>query len=147
MRLSILLSVVLLVGGCQPKDVRPGMWIHGEPNEAHVRDWKLTLDVEEIFIETRAWYGLPHSVTVWCVELDGRLFIGSYGQEKKFWEKNVARNPRAKLAIAGRTYAVTIVPVTDPDLSDALDAAYASKYDMVEVFGEAVPEWWYYEAL
>jgi len=34
--------------------------------------------------------------------------------------------------------------VTDRDLIEALDAAYARKYDMEEVFGEEVPNWRYY---
>jgi hypothetical protein len=34
--------------------------------------------------------------------------------------------------------------VTDPDLTDALHAAYAQKHDMVEVFGDDIPQWWYY---
>jgi hypothetical protein len=145
MRLSILVCIAALALGCQPRDERPGMWVRGEPVEQRVDDWSFTGEVDEIFIETRSWYGLPHSTTIWCVEHDGRLFIGSYGNEKKAWEENVARRPEAKLAIQGRTYAVTVTPVTDPDLSEALDARYARKYDMREVFGEALPDWWYYE--
>ena len=38
------------------------------------------------------------------------------------------------------------MPVTEPDRVEALDSAYAQKYDMAEVFGDAIPEWWYYHA-
>jgi hypothetical protein len=130
--------------GCQPEDVRPGLWLRGESVEAQLDDWRFTDDIEEIFIETRPWYGLPHSTTIWCAELDGKLYVGSYGDQKKAWEKNIARNPEARLQIAGKIYQVKLTPVSDPDLTDALHAAYAQKYDMVEVFGDDIPQWWYY---
>ena len=144
MRTSIVLCAAILATSCQPKDVRPGMWVRGDSVEDRVLDWAFTNDIEEIFIETRPWYGLPHSTTIWCVDLDGRLYVGSYGDEKKVWEKNIARNSKARLAIAGKTYEVALTPVTDPDLAEALDILYARKYDMVEVFGNEVPEWRYY---
>jgi hypothetical protein len=134
----------LAVLGCQPEDETPGLWLGGEIAPEWVDDWSFTNDIEEIFVETRPWYGIPHSTTIWCVELGGELFIGSYGDEKKTWENNVARQPEAKLAIAGKLYEVTLAPVTEADRVEALDAAYAKKYDMAEVFGEAIPEWWYY---
>ncbi len=137
-------AVAVVWIGCQPKDESPGLWLRGESVEAHLDDWRFTKDIEEIFIETRPWYGLRHSTTIWCVELDGKLYVGSYGDEKKAWEKNIARNPEARLRIAGKIYPVKLTPVTDPDLTDALHAAYAQKYDMVEVFGDEIPQWWYY---
>jgi hypothetical protein len=73
------------------------------------------------------------------------LYIGSYGDQKKTWEKNVARSPEARLAIEGKIYEVTVTPVTDRALIDALHATYTQKYDMEEVFGDDLPEWWYYQ--
>ena len=137
-------AVAVVWIGCQPKDESPGLWLRGESVETHLDDWRFTKDIEEIFIETRPWYGLRHSTTIWCVELDGKLYVGSYGDQKKAWEKNIARNPEARLRIAGKIYQVKLTPVTDPDLTDALHAAYAQKYDMVEVFGDDIPQWWYY---
>ena len=147
-RLAALAAVVALVG-CQPQDETPGLWLRGEPVEERVGDWSFTGDIEEVFIETRSWYGIPHSTTIWCVELAGELYVGSYGDQKKgdqkkAWEKNLARNSEAKLAIAGRLYEVSLVPVTDPGRVEALDDAYTRKYDMADVFGDDLPEWWYY---
>ena len=78
------------------------------------------------------------------MELDGELYVGSYGAEKKTWEKHVARDPKVKLAISGKLYESELSPVTEVDRVTALDAAYASKYDMAEVFGDELPDWWYY---
>ena len=143
-RLLALLAIVPWCVGCQPKDVVPGMWVRGDLVEEQIDDWRFTQKIEEIFIETRAWYRIPHSTTIWCGELSGKLYIGSYGDQKKRWEKNIARNPEARLAIAGKIYEVTVTPVTDRALIDALHATYTQKYDMSEVFGDDLPEWWYY---
>jgi len=143
-RLLVLLVIAALSASCQPKDVRPGLWLRGDLVEERVDDWRFTEEIEEIFIETRPWYGIPHSTTIWCAERDGNLYIGSYGDEKKAWEKNIARSSDARLSIAGKIYEVTVTPVADRDIIDALDAVYAQKYDMGEVFGDDLPAWWYY---
>ena len=141
-----LLGLGLLFTACQPKDTRPGFWLKGERAEELIRDWRFTEDVEEIFVETRTWYGVRHSTTIWCAELDGRLYIGSYDDDEKYWEKNVARNPEARLQIQGRIYDVTVTPVANSELSEKLDERYAAKYDMVETFGDDLPAWRYYRA-
>jgi hypothetical protein len=146
-RCAAAVVVALAALGCQPEDESPGLWLGGEIAEAPVDDWRFTDDIEEIFVETQTWYGIPHSATIWCVEFDGELYIGSYGEEKKVWEKNLARDATVKLAIAGKLYEMTVVPVTDASLVEALDAAYGNKYDMAEVFGDAIPEWWYYQVI
>ncbi len=109
-----LLSLGLLFTACQPKDTRPGFWLKGERAEELIQDWRFTEDVEEIFVETRTWYGVRHSTTIWCVDLDGLLYIGSYDDDVKYWEKNVARNPAARLRIQGQIYDVTVTPVAPP---------------------------------
>jgi squalene-hopene/tetraprenyl-beta-curcumene cyclase len=125
-------------------DERPGTWLEGEPFVGSVSDWTFTAGIDEIFIETRPWYGLPHSTTIWCVELEGRLYIGSYGDVEKAWEKAIAHDSAARLRIDGRLHEVTLVPVDDPRLNRKVDSRYGEKYDMGEVFGEDVPAWRYY---
>lgn len=140
-----LLGLGLLFMACQPKDTRPGFWLTGERSSETVQDWGFTGDVEEIFIETGTWYGVRHSTTIWCVDLDGILYIGSYyDDDVKYWEKNVARNPEARLRIEDRIYDVTVTPVANDELSERLDQRYAEKYDMAEVFGDELPAWRYY---
>ncbi len=146
---SILASLAILALGvsllaCQPQDERAGLWLTGDRAAGPVADWSFTAAIEEIFVETRPWYGLRHSTTIWCVDLDGRLYVGSYGEEEKAWEKAVAHDAEARLRIDGQLHDVTLVPVTDPALRQALDARYDAKYDMQEVFGEDVPGWRYY---
>lgn len=143
-RLALLAMVVATA--CQPEDETPGLWLRGETVRQEISDWSFSDAIEEVFIETRPWYGIPHSTTIWCVALDGGLYIGSYGEQKKVWERNLERNQDARLSITGRIYDVTLAPVTDGDRIQALDAAYARKYDMGEVFGQELPTWRYYRA-
>jgi hypothetical protein len=135
---------MLLAIGCQPEDVRPGAWLRGDAAGEPVDDWGFTDHIEEIFIQTRTWYGVPHSTTIWCATVDGNLYVGSYGDEKKTWEKNIARDPAARLRIDGILHDVTLAEVKDAALNAELDAAYTHKYDMAEVFGDELPPWWYY---
>jgi len=144
LQLAVLTSLLSLVACRQPKDERPGMWLRGEQSEKQVMDWSFAAKADEIFIETRPWYGIRHSTTIWCVVLDNVLYVGSYGDEKKSWEKNIARNREARLRIDGVLYEVALTPVTTKTLETSLDTAYNAKYDMVDVFGEDVPPWWYY---
>ena len=34
--------------------------------------------------------------------------------------------------------------LNDAELTRKIDKAYTQKYDMEEVFGEDIPEWWFY---
>jgi len=140
----VLLILGLLVVGCEPKDVRPGLWLGGELVSLPVEDWRFTDQIDEVFIETRTWYGIPHSTTIWCVRVSDELFIGSYGENKKYWEINVLRDSRAKLSILGRVYNVAVTRLEDPLLNRSVMMAYQRKCKLVEVFGEKIPPWSFY---
>ena len=130
---TVLASTVALVGCIAPKDRRPGLWLSGEVETAPVTDWSFTEGQREIFLETRTWYGIRHSVTVVCAEHDGALYVpslyydGGEFPDKRHWHRNVARDPRVRLAIGGRLYERRAVLVTDPAEWDAVLAAFAQK--------------------
>ncbi len=140
----VLVAFVISASACQPQDITPGLWLSGEVVEHVVDDWTFTDDIEEIFIQTKTWYLLPHSTTIWCAEMNGELYIGSYADGKKQWEDNIERNPDARLRIDGKLYDVTVTPVTNAQATTEIDARYTEKYNMEEVFGEDLPTWWYY---
>ena len=56
-------------------------------------DWSFSDDAQEIFVETRTWYGVSHSVTVVCATHDGALYVPSLYREggdfpdPKFWNR------------------------------------------------------------
>ena len=132
------------LSACQPEDESPGLWLSGNENSSRVSDWHFTDDIQEILIETRTWYFLPHSTTIWCVQFEGNLYLGSYGSELKFWEKNIERNPQARLSINSDLYRVNVLRIQDLASNQQISEVYSRKYDMEAVFGNEIPEWWFY---
>jgi hypothetical protein len=133
------LRAVALVGtalllACEPRDRRPGLWLSGELVEEPVPDWSFTDAVQEIFVETRTWYGIPHSVTTVCAAHDGALYVpsvyfeGGEFPEARFWHRNVAGDPRVRLEIRDRIYERKAVLVRDPAEREAVLEAFARKY-------------------
>lgn len=126
--------IVLRVVGLDPRDRRPGLWLTGEVVTTPVSDWSFTDTYQTIFVETRSWYGLPHSVTVTCTAYDGHLYLTSTyrpGLEfphDRLWNKNVLRDPRVRLKIGTRLFPATLALVTDAAEKDAVLTAKARKY-------------------
>jgi hypothetical protein len=128
------LAALCLLAACEPSDRRPGLWLRGEVVAEPVSDWSFTSDVQEIFVETRTWYGIPHSVTTVCAADGADLFVpsvyfeGGEYPDARFWNRNVARDPRVRLGIAGRLYERRAVLVTGPEERARALAAFARKY-------------------
>jgi hypothetical protein len=138
------IAAAACLSACGPSDERPGTRLPGVAAEEHVDDWTFTDDIDEIFIETQTWYRIPHVTTIWCVSSGGALYIGSYGEGHKYWEKNVAHNAEARVSIDGVIHEVRVDPVSDPTAVAFLDEALNRKYDMAAVFGDEDPPWWFY---
>src|SRR5437016_849775 len=126
--------VTLRVVGLDPKDRRPGLWLTGELVTKPVTDWSFTDKYPNIFVQTRSWYGLPHSVTTTITAHDGKLYLtsvyrpGSRFPDDRLWNKNILRDPRVRLKIGDRVFDRTVALVTDPVEKDAVLATKATKY-------------------
>ena len=111
---------------------RPGLWLKEEVGEERVTDWAAVAKELEgktgaerrIQVETRTWYGIPHSVTVGgdMIGRDGGLYIHGHSDPNrmhipfpndKAWTRNVARDPRIRIRVAGKIYNGVAVSVTD----------------------------------
>jgi hypothetical protein len=107
---------------------RPGLWLPGEVVTTTVNDWSFvnTLEhpgrlVNNIMVETRTPYFIPHSVTMNVLSHNGRLYVHSQQPKGamhlewpyKFWTRNVARDPRVRMKIGGKLYEMTLVMLTD----------------------------------
>lgn len=126
---SMLLLSLILLASCEPQDRRPGFWLSGELVDIPVTNWSFTDEIPEIFVETRTWYGIPHSVTTVCVAHNGILYIpsvyfeGGEFPDARFWNRNVVRDPRVRLKIGERIFEREAVLVEDPtEWSEVLDA-------------------------
>ena len=126
--------VVLRVVGLEPHDRWPGLWLTGELVTAPVSDWSFTDRYQNIAVQTRSWYGLPHSVTVTCTALDGQLYLTSVYRpglvfpRDRLWNKNVLRDPQVRLKIGKQVYDRTLTLVPEGPEKDTVLAAKAKKY-------------------
>ncbi|MCB1671623.1 MAG: hypothetical protein R3F41_10320 [Gammaproteobacteria bacterium] len=106
----------------------PGLWLKGEVVKEPVENWDWVYQVNDpvrgntIMLETRSWYGIPHSVTINPVARGEILYISGSEQdfrlEKEFpdskaWWANVERDPRVRMKIDGRIYEMTVVLIPD----------------------------------
>ena len=107
---------------------RPGLWLTGEVVTTPVTNWDWVGKIRDpirkntIMIETRTWYGIPHSVTTGVVGRGDKLYVHGHQDEvrmskqfpyDKFWTANVARDPRVRMKIGGKIYEMTLVLITD----------------------------------
>jgi hypothetical protein len=97
----------------EPQEQRPGLKLGGEPAAEQDTDWAFYTGPKKIWVQTRTWYGIPHSVTTTSFVVDGALYVPCRDCETKRWPKNVARDPRVRLKIDGKLYERTAVPISD----------------------------------
>ena len=108
----------------------PGLWLKGEVVSQPVTDWNFINQVNHpvtgnsIMLETRTWYGVPHSVTVNARPRGDKLYLSGSEQgarlEKeipysKAWWANIERDPRIRMKIDGKIYEATVALVQDRD--------------------------------
>ncbi len=115
----------------------PGLWLKGEVVREPVTEWDWTNQVNDpirgnsIMLETRTWYGIPHSVTINLVPLGDTLYISGSQQDSrlmqtfpdaKSWWANIERDPRIRMKIDGKLYEMTAVLL-------------ANRAEIIELFG------------
>jgi hypothetical protein len=118
---------LLCCTACDPSDRRPGLWLTGDTAPPPA-DWSFTDQIPEIAVQVHTPYLLPHSVTIWCSSVDGKLFIGASRPDTKRWPGWVDSNPNVKLKIDGKIYEATLRSLTTPEEMAPVQAAFAAKY-------------------
>ena len=68
-------------------------------------------------------------IGVWAVVVDGRVFIRSWGLERRSWYQAFRENPMGRIQAAGRELRVKAITSVSERTKVAVDAAYAEKYD------------------
>jgi hypothetical protein len=136
--------VTLRATGFEPKECAsagvswtcrmPGLWLKGDVVTTPVADWSFTDKYQTVKVETREWFGLPHSVTTYCVSYNGELYLTSvYRQGLQYphgrrWNENVARNPHVRIKIDNQLFDRKLVYVTDSAERAAVIKNKAKKY-------------------
>jgi hypothetical protein len=133
-QITLAALLVVVVSGCvDPKDRRPGLRLSGEVVNEPISDWSFANEFQEIYLETRTWYQIPHSVTTVCAGIGEKLYVPSiyYGGGEwpdKYWNSNVSSDPRVRLEMGGKIYEREAVVVEDPAEFQAALRALAAKY-------------------
>ena len=106
----------------------PGLWLKGEVVREAVTNWDWVNAVNHpirgnsIMLETRTWYGIPHSVTINAVPRGDILYISGSEQDfrlqkefpySKRWWANIERDPRVRMKIDGKIYEMTVALIAD----------------------------------
>ena len=134
LQLAIAFLLVALATGClDPKDRRPGLRLSGEVVTEAIDDWSFSDEFQEIYLETRTWYVIPHSVTTVCAALGEKLYLptiyfGGGEWPDKAWNANVASDPRVRLEMGGKIYEREAAVVEDPAEFQSALQALAAKY-------------------
>jgi len=113
----------LLVLGCGPLATLPGGALSGTERPVPT-SWDFTREVDTVQLETRP--SEPYSVNVWCVAVDGELYVG--GSRESAWTANVIADPRVRLRVGRNLFALRAVQATSDAAADAFLAATAEKY-------------------
>jgi hypothetical protein len=145
LRIGTALALAVAATAClSPEDQRPGLRLEGEV-AATPSDWSFTNDYKEIAVQVQTPYLLPHSVTIWCAEMDGALFVGARDPESKRWPGWVDADPDVRLQIGDQVYEVSLTPLDDPERIDRLRRVYAAKYDLPVAAQQAGPSIRYWQ--
>lgn len=131
----VLVGIALFTAiACSPHGRRPGTWLSGELTMRPAAGWSFTSEIPEIFVETRSGFGVPHSVTTVCASHAGSLYVpsvyfeGGEFPDNRRWNRNVARDPRVRVGIAGKLYEGRAELVTDLAERAGVLGAFAAKY-------------------
>jgi len=131
---ALVLPLAIAASAClDPKDRRPGLRLRGEVASDPVSDWSFSDGYPEVFLETKTWYLVPHSVTTVCAADGDKLYVPSIyyaGGEwpNKYWNSNVDSDPRVRIEIGDALYEREAVVVEDPQEFRAALQALAAKY-------------------
>lgn len=91
-------------------------------------DWSSAASAREVQLETTDGH-TTHLVTLWCVVVDGRLYLATDdSRERKRWVRELRSHPDASLTVAGKTYPVRATPVHAQAIWKVVMDAYGEKY-------------------
>jgi deazaflavin-dependent oxidoreductase (nitroreductase family) len=77
--------------------------------------------------------GLPREIEIWFIVHAGAFYVFAEGFDRADWVRNIARNPRVRVRVAGRTLDAT---------AEALDQTRdAAEWETVQNLGRAKYGW------
>jgi hypothetical protein len=110
--IAMALYVSALIAPFDPAGRRPGIGLSGPVAGDQQIHWQ---GRKQIFLETRPWYLIPHSVTTVAWVRDGSIFVPCGSCSGKRWPRNVAARPDVRLKIDGAIYPRRAIRISDPE--------------------------------
>ena len=95
--LLMALYVAAIFVPLEPDERRPGTRLGGDLAEVQDTDWSFLQGRNQIFVETRTRYLIPHSVTTTSWVVDNAFYVPCGNCDSKRWPVNVKRDPRMQL--------------------------------------------------
>jgi hypothetical protein len=80
-------------------------------------------------------YGTP--TWIWCVAVDGELYVRAYNGPKSRWYPAAVRQGAGRIIAAGMTREVAFEPVDGP-INEGIDQAYRAKYGASPYLGPMI---------
>ncbi len=111
--LLITLYVAAIFVPFEPVERRPGTRLGGDLAVVQDTDWSFLQGRNQIFVETRTWYLIPHSVTTTSWVVDKTFYVPCGNCKSKRWPLNVQSDPRVRLKIFDEIYERYAVRITD----------------------------------
>jgi hypothetical protein len=72
----------------------------------------------------------PHRVIgIWAVVVERRVFVRSWSMKERSWWRTFLEDPAGVIEVDGRQLRVRAIRTRSERLKDAVDAAYAAKYN------------------
>jgi len=105
-------------------------------------DWTFTDDHREIAVEVSTPYLISHSVTIWCAQVGGTLYIAAAAPDTKNWPGWVEDDPAVRLKIGDGVYGVRLDQLADDAEIAAVQTAYQRKYELETIGGGAPVRYW-----
>lgn len=124
---ALALVLCLLTAGCGgeggPFGLLPGAGLDGEAT-AHPGDWAFAGDAGTIQLETNPTE--PYSVNLAYTVIDGRIYINAGGTETR-WAAHIAADPKVRLRLDDRIYALQARRVRDAGELETFALAWTSQ--------------------
>ncbi len=115
----------------------PGLWLSGDVVREPISNWDWINEVNDpvrgntIMLETRTWYGIPHSIVINALPRGDKLYFSGSEQDfrlerefpySKRWWTNIERDPRVRMKIDDKIYEMTVAHMAD-------------RNEVIEIFG------------
>ena len=77
----------------------------------------------------RAGQGSHRIIGIWAVVVERRVFVRSWSMKERSWWRTFLEDPSGVIEVDGKQIPIRAVRTRSERLKDAVDEAYAAKYD------------------